>query len=285
MRQDNVAQNEHAKHSTYNTPIVWAILLAVVGFTVLVVVGRFLVNEHSERIKFVTVNSLSLFVLLAILVQAYIYGKEWRLMQRGLAQTDKMIEAMQHGLSQTDQMIEKMQGQLEVMREQVIASETQFRVAGEGIRVAEKNSVYANRAYLAASVDRIEEGFRFHLRIENGGNTPANDVRVSYGCGLRDKPPIDKAESGQISYHSDWTYEESLGVIAPKDDSILVTPKSNQLSGAEHQKWKLCHIKFYCWGLISYDDIFNERRMTWFGFYQSQVHSNGYPLEHGNQAI
>jgi hypothetical protein len=192
---------------------------------------------------------------------------------------------MQHGLSQTDQVIEKMQGQLELMREQVIASEAQFRVAGEGIRVAEKNAIYANRAYVAASIDRITEGFRFHLRVENSGNTPANDVRISYGCNLRDKAPVDKAENGQISYHSDWAYEEGLGVIAAKSSSILVTPKFNQLTGPEHQKWKLGQIKFYCWGLISYDDIFKERRLTWFCFHQSQAHPNGYPNEYGNQAI
>jgi hypothetical protein len=285
MPEEGAVQDEHARLNTYSKPIVWVVIGAIVGFALLIVVGKFFVNQHSERIKFVTVNTLSLFVLLAILVQAYIYSKEWRVMRQSLRQTDKMIETMQHGLSQTAQVIEKMQGQLELMREQVIASEAQFRVAGEGIRVAEKNSIDANRAYVAASIDRIEERFRFHLLIENTGNTPANDVRISYGCSLREKPPVDKAENGQISYHSDWSYEECLGVIAAKSGSIVVTPKFDQLTGPEHQKWKLSQVKFYCWGLISYEDIFNERRLTWFCFHQSQAHPNGYPDKYGNQVI
>lgn len=285
MPVETPIQSEPAKRRTYGKLVVWAVMVAIVGFAVLIIVGRVFVDEHSERIKFVTVNTLSLFVLLAILVQAYIYGKEWRVMQQGLRQTDKIIESTKRGLAQTDQMIEKMEGQLEVMRQQVVASETQFRVTLEGIRVGEKNSIYANRAYVAASIGQIEEGFRFHLRIENSGNTPANDVRVNYGCSLREKPPVEKAENGQLSYHSDWRYEEALGVIAPKGASTMVTPKFNQLTGPEHQKWKLSQLKFYCWGTIVYDDIFHERRQTWFCFHQSQPHPHGYPDEYGNEVI
>src|ERR1041385_4142388 len=134
--------------SSYKHPLVWAVVIAVLGFGALTMVAIFFVTEHSERIKFVTVNTISLFVLLAIVVQAFIYAKEWRVMQQGLRQTDEMIKATQRGLSQTDQMIEKMETQLQIMREQVIASETSFRVAMEGSRLVEKNSIYANRAYI-----------------------------------------------------------------------------------------------------------------------------------------
>lgn len=267
----NETQKESIQPQRYSRPIIWAMFIAIVGFAVLVVVGMFFVNEHSERIRFVTVNALSLFVLLAILVQAYINGKQWRVMQQGIAQNDKMIE--------------QMQAQLDVMRQQVVASESQFHVALDGVRVAEKNSIYANRAYVAASIERIDEGFQFHLHIRNTGNTPANDVRINYGGSLREKPPVEKLENGQIAYHSDWSYEQGLGVIAPRGTSILITPKFNQLTGPEHHKWKLSQLKFHCWGTIIYEDIFNERRQTWFSFHQSQAHPRGYPDEFGNQVI
>ena len=284
MVRDNVG-SEGTPSQTYAKPVLWTACVAIGGFVVLVLISRAFLTESSERVSFVTVNSLSLFVLLAILVQAFIYTKQWRAMQRGLSQTEKMIEATQRGLIQTDQIIENMQRQLTAMTQQVAASEVQSNVALEGIRVAEKNSIFANRAYVAANISKIDEGFRFHIRVENTGNTPANDVVVTYGCCLREKPPVEKAENGQLSYHSDWTHEAALGVIAGKQGSTFTTPKFNQLTGPEHQKWKLHQLKFYCWGTLIYEDIFNERRQTWFCFHQSQTHPQGYPDQFGNEVI
>ena len=94
-----------------------------------------------------------------------------------------------------------------------------------------------------------------------------------------------ETEEGQTVWDAGYTQSERLGLIAPKNNSIVVTPQSAQLNGEQFQRWRLSQIKFYCWGMIGYEDIFNEKRVTWFCFYQSQGHSKGYPYKHGNQAI
>jgi hypothetical protein len=58
----------------------WIFAAGLILLGVLFVVSVFLPNM-SERVKFFTVNALSLLVLLAIAVQAYIYRGQWEVMQ------------------------------------------------------------------------------------------------------------------------------------------------------------------------------------------------------------
>jgi hypothetical protein len=76
-----------------NKPIMWAIVAAILGLVILIVVGKFFVTQQSESIRFITVNALSLFVLVAIVVQAFIYHRQRDVMERQLKAAEKAAEA------------------------------------------------------------------------------------------------------------------------------------------------------------------------------------------------
>jgi hypothetical protein len=63
------------------------------GIAILAVVGKVYVTEHSESIRFVTVNALSLLVFIAIVFQAYIYHGQRDVMERQLKATEKAVES------------------------------------------------------------------------------------------------------------------------------------------------------------------------------------------------
>jgi len=88
----NARKSENSKQNSNDKPVMWAVLIAIVGVVILVIVGRFFVVEHSEKIRFVTVNTLSLFVFLAIVVQAYIYRRQWEVMDGQLTAARQALQ-------------------------------------------------------------------------------------------------------------------------------------------------------------------------------------------------
>ncbi len=68
------------------------VALGGILFAALLVVSVFAPNM-SERIKFFTVNALSLLVLLAIVVQSFIYHRQRDVMERQLKATEEAAEA------------------------------------------------------------------------------------------------------------------------------------------------------------------------------------------------
>jgi hypothetical protein len=273
-----------------------------------------------ERVKFFTVNALSLLVLVAIVAQAVIYRRQWSVMERQEDTMHEQLEAAkiqnattewQAGISEIqagliDKQVKVMQGQLEAinrqethlsaqaeasktqaeaMQKQLEAILVQSELAEKGIAHAEQSSIYANRAYVTARIEKIEEGFRFYLLIENKGNTPANDVMVAFSCRLHERPPFDVKEGKMVVYDSGFANYQRLGLIAPDGSHSVVTLKQPQIESDAWNRWKLGQLSYYVWGRIHYEDIFHHKRHTDFAFFQAHAHPNGYPCEHGNSAI
>ena len=67
--------------------------------------------------------------------------------------------------------------------------ERQTELVDQSIQSAEKNSIYAQRAYITVRIQKSYTGHVLDLRIENSGNTPANNVTVSHTCGFEEQPP------------------------------------------------------------------------------------------------
>src|SRR6266404_4111200 len=93
MPNNKGRKEKKSEQNSNNKPIVWAVLTALFGIAILAVVGRLYVTEHSESIRFVTVNALSLLVFIAIVFQAYIYHGQSNVMERQLKATEKAAEA------------------------------------------------------------------------------------------------------------------------------------------------------------------------------------------------
>lgn len=220
----------------------------------------------TERLKFFVGTLWVLVTAFAVIAQAVIYRKQWAIMESGLKRSDASIE-----------------------------------LSKQSIGFAEQSSIYANRAYVVAKIRDIgerDDSFQFRLRIENSGNTPANDVVIAYSYGLREKAPHDKApDSDMVVYDEGWTETERLGLIAPNGSyHVISTPEVTfermDVWNAEHkrfvrgvERFAAGELRFYCWGRIVYEDMFNRKRHTDFCFLQSISHPNGYPCKYGNSAF
>jgi hypothetical protein len=289
---------------------IWTILWFSAAFT-----------DTAVAVNFIVVNILSLFVLLAIIAQACIYlgqrgvmRKQWTAMLDGLDGTDNMIETMQGQLTAVEQQGEHMLSQTKALWNQTDALVTQAKImaesvvvtrklveqneraikaAEENVETVEKTSIYANRAYVVAKIKDTgpNDGLlMFRLRIMNNGNTPANDVVVNYAYGLKDKPPHEQTPDGLVVYDAGFTETERLGLVSATGSYHVISTPTVQfpfqhVHPHEHKLWETGSLKFYCWGRIVYEDIFNEKRHTDFCFVLSDEHPTGYPCEHGNQAI
>lgn len=85
----DVYPDKSQENQTVTRPGLWigiGGLTLLVAFAGLAVVAVYFVNEHSERIKFFTVNALSVSVLAAIIVQACVYWGQRNLMRVSLAE-------------------------------------------------------------------------------------------------------------------------------------------------------------------------------------------------------
>jgi hypothetical protein len=199
--------------------VVGGILLAV-----LLVVSIF-APYMSERVKFFTVNALSILVLVAIVVQAYIYRRQWETMDRQLtafenqtAQNEWAFRANQRHANATQAQMEKqstaMQGQLDAMERQAQLMSESLIISSSAIAVSERNAIAAELSAKAAerSVEVMRESYiattRAYIGIRrivigalvvgqiptvtvvwhNGGNTPASRFRAVVYLIFGDKP-------------------------------------------------------------------------------------------------
>ena len=118
----------------------------------------------------------------------------------------------------------------------------------------------------------------FHLIIENSGNTPANYVEIWHSFDFLEQEPD--------GLDVDFVYKVPVGLIAPHTQHSIdieypesITPQRYRKEFEAHRK-----LKFYCWGVIHYEDIFQQRRLTKFNFHQKYERGVGIPCEKGNEA-
>lgn len=174
--KDTSADKKTAKNKKILNPGLWAIItLGVVACATLIIVSWW-VNEHSERIKFVTVNALSVSVLVVIAVQAYIYRRQWESMERSVERTDRVID--------------KMDGQLRAMKDQ----ETAIRDT-----LAENRNLFylGQRAYLGlvgaqfGELNFLGSGLApiINITLINAGQTPAWSIKARIQISVGDDAP------------------------------------------------------------------------------------------------
>ena len=260
---DNTNDNDKRENQQPEVKLIWsvsntatAIWIFLFGVFVLWCFLPDYVPDRANRAMVFIESVFSLAIVVVVVVHAMMYFKQAKAMDAQVNQTERAIKA-----------------------------------AEDNVKTVEKTSIYANRAYITARikavnpVDQRLNRFYLRLRIENSGNTPANEVRVSYACGLRDKPPCEMVE-GQLHCDIGFDLYKRLGVVAPNDsDPFIDTPEIGFDSIEDFRTFESEQMKFYCWGTIYYEDIFNEGRHSDFCFYQSWSRQEGYPCEYGNEAF
>ncbi len=210
--------------------------------------------------------------------------------------TKEMLNQTRTLVIQNADMVKNMQGQLEAANVSANASVKALDENREAAKNAERISIYAQRAYVVAKIrgkSKESDRLQFRLRIVNTGNTPANEVWVHYSHGLLTEPPHKETSQKWIGTNKnivvyDLGFEESerIGLIAPLSSyHVIETAKKGPLTSNEAQQWKLGKLKYYCWGRIEYDTIFDDDRFSEFCFYQSFDKPDGYQCKYGNEAI
>lgn len=165
------------------TTITRIIIAALVAFVLLVLIDWRYVNEHSERVRFLTVNSLSLLVVVIIAIQSVIYRREWRVMQQGLLQTDRMIDKMHEQLEVIQKQAGFMEKQLSETHQMVVQNERVVKAAEQSTKIAQETLEVGDAPYFGITgmtftdfeLDRYP-GVDFGLL--NGGKTPAWHVHT-----------------------------------------------------------------------------------------------------------
>lgn len=159
----------------------------ILGCGVVVLLGllaaSIFVPNLSERVKFFTVNALSVLVFFVILVQAYIYRKQWDIMERQykisrgqaitlhqqslamheqadamtdtLIETRKMVElnqlAFEINQKQSAKQMSNMEGQLAAMRQLASAGELQAKAAEMSAKVHQQSIEVMTVSYIATT--------------------------------------------------------------------------------------------------------------------------------------
>jgi hypothetical protein len=149
----------------------WIIIGGCIATVALLLLSVFLPNL-TERVKFFTVNFLSLLVLVIIAVQAYIYKRQWEAMQESLSQNERAVRA-----SET----------------QAIASQSSAKAAERMIEITQQAYIASERAYIGIreitmgsfSVGQIPT---LNVTWYNGGKTPASRFRAIPYLVFGDKP-------------------------------------------------------------------------------------------------
>jgi hypothetical protein len=171
----------------------------------------------------------------------------------------------------------------------------QWDVMERSLRSAKQSTIDANRAYVVAKIKDLgpsDEVIQFGLTVENGGNTPANNVTVHHAAAFREEPPwkmLSMADlTEQLLFETVFDDTDRLGVLAPNGGSQIVTTNRVEfpmLGSPEYDGWESGGNKVYCWGTIEYTDIFTHPRQTYFCFEMSVKYREGYPSVHGNKAL
>lgn len=144
------------KHEKVNNAGMWFIITAgILLLSIVVVVGTFWVNEYSERIRFVAINTMSVVGMALIALQVYIYRKQWDVMERQLKATEKAADAAYVG-----------------QRAYVGIADLTMSSAG----------MSANAQLIVGVVPTL------HVTWHNGGNTPARNFRAIPYLVFGDKP-------------------------------------------------------------------------------------------------
>ena len=259
QRSENTGDNNKRENQQVEVKLIWsvsstatAIWLFLIGVFFLWIFLPDYVPDRADRAKVFIESIFSLGIVIVVVVHAIMYYKQAKAMDAQVQQSERAIKA-----------------------------------AENNVETVEKTAVYANRAYVVAKIRGAgREWPQLRLRIQNTGNTPANNVIVAYACGLREEPPHREWPDGLVSYDIGYAEVERLGLIAPQSSyHVIETPLVVALDNAQTDQWRGGKLKFYCWGRISYEDIFNDKRWTEFCFVKSESHEGGYPCKHGNQAI
>lgn len=165
--------------------------LGAIGLLILLLVS-YLHPSMAERVKFFTVNALSVLVLVAIVVQAIIYRRQWAVMESQRTAMQLQIAAMewQAGISEIqagllDKQVIAMRDGLAETRKMVEQNERAVNAAEASAKHGEETLRISQRAYVGVKLHPILQWNEFAqpvitLFFANTGHTPAKEAELAF---------------------------------------------------------------------------------------------------------
>lgn len=162
MQENNNPKGDSTKgdENGKRAPHTWLRWIFVAGgvFFVALLIGSIFIPNLTERVKFFTANVLSLSVLVAIIVQAYIYRRQWEMMreQRNtmndqLAVMRASEDTLKRQADAFEAQVDVMNGQLEAMRRQQDQNERAIKTAEDGVAVSREAFYIGEAPYFGAT--------------------------------------------------------------------------------------------------------------------------------------
>jgi len=214
------------------------------GFAALAVLLVFTFVQRAGRIPFFTENFLSLVLLMVIVVQSYIYRRQWEAMQEGLIETRKMV-------AQNERSVKAAQ-------DTVILTERALRIG--------------SRAYFFVYEATLESGISSgqyplpNVVFKNSGKTPAFKHRVRLEQDFFGGEALEKARKGIMPDMRPMS-GKGLGIVGP-GSYTHIRPERQRWKRPEDEELAIKgEIEFYVWGLICYSDIFGEEHSSKFSLF------------------
>jgi len=220
----------------------------------------------------------SIVTAVAVLIYTVFAGLQWWAIRKQGDYASQQVGKMQEQLDAIREQARIMSESLAETRNIFDQNERAVGAAERSLEIAQRNTIYAERAYVSVTAgDGNWE--RFFLRIENSGNTPASKVQLIAVAEIRPDPlPV---PDGAMPGTDHYTY---VGLIAPrsffeKDVRInpAITVEQRPLVGQNK-------LKPWSSGIIHYQDAFGIDRKTTFCFYQTYGSTKLQPWVQGNEA-
>lgn len=182
--------------------------------------------------------AISILSLVVIIIHAYFYNKQWRVMTK----------------------------QAELIERQMKQSTDAFTLQERAWIFMESGGHYVKELKNFQNTDRTKEKLaRADMVFRNTGHTPALNIKAWYCVKIKEQPLPDDATKPQLPAPS--CRENPFGIIGPNaafnigqaDEERVVDPETAaKLDNSE--------LKLYTWGVIEYDDFFQQHHMTRFCF-------------------
>jgi hypothetical protein len=306
--------NENLTHNAAprRWPIILAavvLLLAAVGGVTVILWASNAIDDLGVALNFIAQNTLSLFVLLAIVVQSFIYWdqrnlmrKQWKAMMDGVERTDDVIEQMRVQLKEIRVQRRTMQtqavaalsearstreGLIETRRlvaqneRAVIAAEQSANVARESFHTGDRAYVFLDRVYLDAPISTGKYPV-VHLEFRNTGKTPALNCRIVVRMAFLSGEAREMAEKGVMPTS---TGKPTIGatVIGASGVNRIEMPDIGWKSPEFKARSMSGEYTLYVWGEALYSDIFEREHFSTFCVFPESTNSKLFSFSpHGN---
>jgi hypothetical protein len=224
-------------------------------------------TDTAAAVSFVAQNVLSLFVLLAVVVQGCIYWSQRGLMKRQWEAMDDSLEETRNIVRQNERTVTAVETQAERMGSQVSIMQGQLNAMQETLGEMRISRELENRAWIGVSELEIMDAKNDKKAVDiiatfvNSGNSPAV-VTIDYFLQTREESPPDDIDVEPLKEKD----KGSRIAFFPHTERKVELHRFNGGLPLSPNPKNSAHT-LYIWGILTYEDIFGHKHTTRFCYY------------------